>query len=97
MSCHTSSLFNRKRYCFGIYCHQNSFVLDYEHWKSEAEICAVLAHSADADVLMNIVVFCGQQDYLAYALDSQIIYQLSEMYQFTCVYRTDFFVHFRIG
>ena len=57
----------------------------------------MLAHSADAYVLMNIVVFCGQQDYLAYALDSQIIYQLSEMYQFTCVYRTDFFVHFRIG
>ena len=96
LSCHTSSQFNRKRYCFGIYCHRNSFVLDYAHWKSEERICAELAYSTDADVLEIIVVFCVQQGCPAYVRDSLIICRLNEKYQSACVQRNEFSVHFRI-
>ena len=63
-------MFNLDLYCcFSILNHRSSFVLGYEHWKSEGGICAELAHSTDADVLENIGVFCGQQDFPAYARD----------------------------
>ena len=61
--------------------HRSSFVLGYEHWKSEELICAMTSHATNVCELENKGVSYGQQGYLAYALGFKIEYRLNVMYQ----------------